>query len=34
MNFLDDFQYVVRTYPQKAALADCNGERMTTYGEL
>ncbi len=34
MNFLDEFQYVVRTYPQKAALADCNGERMTTYGEL
>ncbi len=34
MNFLDEFQYVVRTYPQKTALADCNGERMTTYGEL
>lgn len=34
MNFLDEFQYVVRTYPQKTALADCNGERTTTYGEL
>ena len=34
MNFLDEFQYVVRTYPQKTALADCNGERMTTYKEL
>ena len=31
MNFLDEFQYVVRTYPQKTALADCNGERMTAY---
>ena len=34
MNFLDEFQYVVRTYPQKTALADCNGERMTAYKEL
>lgn len=28
MNFLDEFQYVVRTYPQKTALADCNGEPL------
>lgn len=34
MNFLDEFQVMVRKYPDKAALADCNGERMTTYGEL
>lgn len=34
MNFLDEFQVMVRKYPQRAALADCNGERVTTYEEL
>ena len=34
MNFLDEFQVMVRKYPQRAALADCNGERITTYEEL
>ena len=28
MNFLDEFQVMVRKYPQRAALADCNGERI------
>lgn len=34
MDFLDEFQFMVRKNPDRAALADCNGERMTTYGEL
>ena len=34
MNFLDEFQAMVRKYPHRAALADCNGGRFTTYQEL
>ena len=34
MNFLDEFQFIVGKYSDRAALADCNGERITTYGEL
>ncbi|MDE5967153.1 MAG: amino acid adenylation domain-containing protein, partial [Lachnospiraceae bacterium] len=34
MNFLDEFQVIVRKYPDRAAIVDCNGERNTTYGEL
>ncbi len=34
MNFLDEFQVMARKYQDKAALADCNGQRVTTYGEL
>ena len=34
MNFLDEFQVMGRKYPNKPALADCNGERVTTYEEL
>ena len=34
MNFLDEFQVMVRKYPNRPALADCNGERVTTYREL
>lgn len=34
MNFLDEFQFIAGKYRNKAALGDCNGERITTYGEL
>ena len=34
MNFLDEFQYMVRKYPNRPAIADYNGERITTYREL
>lgn len=34
MNFLDELQVMVHKYPHRAALADCNGERVTTYEEL
>lgn len=34
MNFLDQFQFMVSKYPDRAAVADCNGERVTTYREL
>lgn len=34
MNFLDEFQYTVRKYPDRPAVADYNGERITTYREL
>lgn len=31
MNFLDEFQVMVSKYPDRAAVADYNGERITTY---
>lgn len=34
MNFLDEFKSIVSKYPDKAAMADYNGERVTTYQEL
>ena len=34
MNFLDEFQYTVYKYPDRPAVADYNGERVTTYREL
>lgn len=34
MNILDEFQFVVRKYPDKAAVVDYNGERRTTYQKL
>ena len=34
MNFLDEFPYMVRKYPNRPAIADYNGERITTYREL
>ncbi|MDE5699144.1 MAG: amino acid adenylation domain-containing protein [Lachnospiraceae bacterium] len=34
MNFLDEFQFMVHKYPDKAAIVDLNGERITSYQEL
>ncbi|MCI8665297.1 MAG: amino acid adenylation domain-containing protein [Dorea sp.] len=34
MNFLDEFQSMVRRYPDKAAIVDHGGKRCTTYEEL
>ena len=34
MNFLDEFQSMVSKSPDKAALVDFNGDRVTTYQEL
>ena len=34
MNILDEIQFVVRKYPDKAAVVDYNGERRTTYQRL
>ncbi len=34
MNFLDEFQSMVRRYPDKTAIVDRGGRRTTTYREL
>ncbi len=34
MNFLDEFQSMVRRYPDKTAMVDLGGKRSTTYREL
>lgn len=34
MNFLDEFQFMVHKYPDKAAIVDLNGERIMAYQEL
>lgn len=34
MNFLDEFQSMVRRYPDKTAIVDLGGKRSTTYREL
>ncbi len=34
MNFLDEFQRIVRQYPDKTAIVDYNGSRSVTYREL
>lgn len=34
MNFLDEFQSMVSKSPDKTALVDFNGDRVTTYQEL
>ena len=34
MNFLDEFQSMVRQYPDKTAIVDRGGRRTTTYREL
>ncbi len=31
MNFSDEFQFIVRKYPDRAAVADYNGDRVTYY---
>ena len=34
MNFLQQFQTIVRQHPDRPALIDCDGQRSTTYGQL
>ena len=34
MNFLDEFQSIVRRFPDKTAIVDRGGKRSTTYEEL